>query len=69
MMLRWRRELDQLQQAAEQAKNRYVKLRTRHNLEMEGFNNEARMLRGQLKKLEQTAKKMGLDTGIDTDAG
>ena len=60
---------DQLQQAAEQAKNRYVKLRTRHNLEMEGFNNEARMLRGQLKKLEQTAKKMGLDTGIDTDAG
>jgi|MDTB01.1.fsa_nt_gb hypothetical protein len=51
---------DQLKQAAEHAKNRYMKLRTRHSLEMEGFHNEAKMLKGQLKKLEQTAAKMGV---------
>ena len=52
---------DHLKQAAEHAKLRYSKLRTRHALEMEGFHNEAKMLRASLKKLETTAKKVGID--------
>ena len=52
---------DHLKELAEHAKQRYLKLRTRHSLEMEGFHNEAKMLKAQLKKLEDTARKAGIN--------
>jgi hypothetical protein len=51
---------ERLEQIVETAKSRYLKLKTRHALEMEGYHSEAKMLQERLRKLEAVAKKEGL---------
>ncbi|KAJ1425256.1 hypothetical protein B484DRAFT_397996 [Ochromonadaceae sp. CCMP2298] len=51
---------DVLAEAALQAKNRYTKLRRRHALEMEGYQNEINTLRGRLSQVEKLHQDMVL---------
>ncbi len=57
---------EKLERIQETAKQRYVKLRTRHALEMEGYHNEAKMLKDRLRKLEAEAAKAGIVPGKAT---
>jgi hypothetical protein len=57
---------EKLERIEEVAKQRYLKLKTRHALEMEGYHNEAKMLKDRLKKLEVQAAKEGIVPGKET---
>ena len=56
---------EKLERLQEVAKQRYMKLKTRHALEMEGYHNEAKMLKDRLRKLEAEAAKEGIVPGKD----